>query len=145
MTPAQLDTARALVASPHWRWMPGMIVSWEHKPMQVGVWDWSPRVARLVDSDSGWLPIATVRAVDQIPPDALPDLTDPATVGCLAHLARELWSPEIVYIRSNPSGRWYVVAPPNGGMGGGLAWRQGYDTTGEAWAALILAAPEPAP
>jgi hypothetical protein len=75
----------------------------------------------------------------------VPIITDPATVGCLAHLARELWAPAPVYIRPSLDGRWYVVAPRGSGMGSHLAERQGYDTTGEAWAALILAAPEPAP
>jgi hypothetical protein len=142
MTPAQLDTARALVRSPHWRWMRGMHVA-PGSAVMVGeggeVWqhDTAPSPDPTWGEPMVW--------VDPLSAGVVPIITDPATVGCLAHLARELWAPAPVYIRPSLDGRWYVVAPRSSGMGSHLAERQGYDTTGEAWAALILAAPEPAP
>ena len=144
MTPDQLALARALIASPHWRWMDGMRLTWEHAPLRFGAWDWAPRVARLVDSDSGWLPLRGVRAVDDIPsdplPETLPDLTDPATVGCIAHLARAAWRNPgltIEYRDVVDPRRWICGNLP------GYAWTQSaHLTEGEAWAATMLLAPE---
>ena len=56
------DLARRAVASPHWRWMPGMLT--EHGNRYVA---------------EGQYPRRSV----------LPDLTDPATVGCLITLVQE--------------------------------------------------------
>lgn len=66
MTPAQIKEARALVACRGWRWMPGMAQS---DPRMPHLWQ-----RRIGD--------------ECIPyrPDFLPDLTDPATVGCLLQI-----------------------------------------------------------
>ena len=145
MTPAQLDTARALVAWHGWAMQPGM----RAVPSPPKAHGDAPM--RIVSAVSGRKIYPGGIAEDEIDHDELhvhgvrwylPDLTDPATVGCLAAIACAAWAPKIVYIRPNPSGRWYVVAPRDGGMGGGIAWMRGYDSPGEAWAALILAAPE---
>jgi hypothetical protein len=139
MTPAQLDLARALVRSPRWRWVRGMHVA-PGSAVMVGeggeVWQHDT----VPDLDPTWgEPMVWV---DPLSAGVVPIITDPATIGCLAHLACELWAPAPVYIRPSLNGRWYVVAPLDGGMGGGIAWMRGYDSPGEAWAALILAAPE---
>ena len=70
MMPAELEAlARRAVACKHWRWMPGM-------RYRVG-----SVLGRLTDNQcKGKLPLV---------PDALPDLSDPATVGCLLALVRE--------------------------------------------------------
>jgi len=65
------DLARRLVASPRWRWMPGM------RATRAGPWT-EPDAVRVPESlpNGGY-------------PGWLPDLTDPATVGCLLSLVRE--------------------------------------------------------
>lgn len=77
------DLARRAVACPVWRWMPGMRVS------DVGI---------VVFVDGSWL-VTTVYIDDRdgwstgsrIARHALPDLDDPATLGCLLALVREAW------------------------------------------------------
>lgn len=89
---------RALVASPWWRWMDGMVTR-------------SGR--RLSRSGERSIP----------PLGALPDLTDPATLGCLLALVREAWGrPAIVVVPGlspDPAGhRWYIQDnPPNTASG----------------------------
>jgi hypothetical protein len=40
--------------------------------------------------------------------DEFPDLTDPATLGCLLHLVREAWGGDGVFVRLTASG-WRVM------------------------------------
>lgn len=74
MTSEQKDVARRFVECKHWRWMPGMkVVGQAH---WLGVADLLP-----VDGASG-----------RSHPEcygSLPDLTDPATLGCILALVRE--------------------------------------------------------
>lgn len=79
MTPDQIDLARRLVACPRWRWLPGML--------------WS------IGPQPGWVRASTGRVLSahedggpvRAPKSCLPDLTDPATAGCLLALVREAW------------------------------------------------------
>jgi len=65
------ELARRAVACKRWRWMPGM-------RYQVG-----GTVGRLTDSQcKGKLPLVA---------ETRPDLSDPATLGCLLALVREAW------------------------------------------------------
>jgi hypothetical protein len=69
MTPAELEAlARRAVACKRWRWMPGML----YKQRRCGV---RPEAATAPIIQGG----------------GLPDLTDPATLGCLLALVREAW------------------------------------------------------
>jgi hypothetical protein len=79
------DLARRAVACKRWRWMPGM-------RYQVGL-----LASRLSDSQcKGKLPLVA---------EARPDLTDPATLGCLLALVREAWGQGVYLL---PDGGWYV-------------------------------------
>ena len=70
------DLGRRAVACKHWRWMPGMYI----RPLEF----------RVV-----WFDDFAVGECDQISyrweriPDAYPDLSDPATIGCLLALVRD--------------------------------------------------------
>lgn len=94
-----LDLARRAVASPHWRWMRGMRTAADH-PFAA------PLTVLTVDQDGipdGWLGVSehgrlefqsNYRTTDpwqRIWRKALPDLTDPATLGCVMALLREEW------------------------------------------------------
>jgi len=69
--------ARRAVACKGWRWLRGMLRHDDYRYLGGGVW------ARWSDT------AAVVTALHM--PDQLPDLTDPATLGCLLALVREAW------------------------------------------------------
>jgi hypothetical protein len=136
MTPAQLETARALVRSPHWRWLSGC--RWRFDlPHHAVLWN--------VYEGPVWIDDDGIPGTNS-PPSArgpvVPDLTDPATVGCLAHLAItahgcHLWvkyENDTYFVdRTNPDIPTRTIQVASG------------PCLGTAWAAAILAAPEAAP
>jgi hypothetical protein len=82
------DLARRAVACKRWRWMPGM-------RYQV-----SGTVGRLTDSQcKGKLPLVA---------EARPDLTDPATLGCLLALVREAHGAPAAYFMGSVNNQWVV-------------------------------------
>ena len=138
MTPEQIDLARQLVTSPHWRWLSGC--RWRFDlPHHADLWQ---------VHDPLWIDEDGV-VLKNTPPTArgrvVIDLSDPATVGCIAHLVIEAWGAAPVYVRPSLNRRWYICAPNPAGRQAGVPWRDTYATPGEAWATLLLAAPEPQP
>jgi hypothetical protein len=118
------ELAQRAVASPHWRWMPGMLVRYPT--------GYSERIED--DTD------AAARLED----DGFPDLTDPATLGCLLALVREAWEPH--------RGSDYIASTMHTGSGWGVGARYGseglaaivlptYDTEAAALVAALEAAP----
>ena len=85
MTPELEALARRAVACPRWRWMPGM------------AFFWCGDLHRVADREPG-----TLRTDGSL----LPDLTDPATLGCLVALVREAWADRIVISLGNC---WFEV------------------------------------
>ena len=87
------ELGRRAVACKHWRWMDGMLI----QPL-------NSRTAVIEEEyihDSGWS--AKRRKWD----DMHPDLSDPATIGCLLALVREAWANDTMHAR--PEGdRWRV-------------------------------------
>jgi len=91
LTPEETKIARAFVACSRWQWMPGMLCV---KP--VGI-PGGPH------GGMGYQPLASVRvtkvtlhparlsmgAYDWSPVGCLPDITDPATLGCILRLVRD--------------------------------------------------------
>ena len=93
--------ARRAVACKRWRWMDGMRTQGGDRAqgrIDLGLedsysWDVDTSGYRLFDGAT-----------------ELPDLTDPATLGCLLALVREAWDDRGVYNVLRPSGIWMVFA-----------------------------------
>ena len=88
------DLARRAAACPGWRWMGG--ARW----IGVRCDPFENLCGRYPDSDRGY----------RIPHDEpLPDLTDPATLGCLLALVREAWGgADIFGLHYHCDGAWCV-------------------------------------
>jgi len=117
--------ARRAVACKHWRWMPGMVT-------ETGI-----RVLRRDDDGYtiGYGP-RTSYCIMEVTSDAIPDLSDPATLGCLLALVREAWGKPDLHAR--PEGRrWRMWS---------YEWPSSmlHPTEAEALAAALEAAPEAA-
>jgi hypothetical protein len=109
MTDAMIELSRRAVACKGWRWSPGMLDVSGRRVLCVWPDDLGIKWSHLLDN-------RVVRDAD-----ALPDLTDPATQGCLLALVREAWgNPHIVvergwdlawgHERPGPSGYWLTEA-----------------------------------
>ena len=83
----ELELARRAVKCARWRWMPGMRSIWGNVVATTcpPLWlvDGVPRMP--VDGYYMWL-----KETDEHP-DVIPDLKDPATLGCLLGLLREVY------------------------------------------------------
>ena len=128
MTDEMIALARRAVACKGWRWMLGMLAHDGYRMVWVG--DGLHRSFRINGSEStGW--------TDQL----LPDLTDPATLGCVLAMVREAWSDE-----------YACVLPVDYGPGG-IMWvcrltATGWPLTRSVWsieAKALVAALEAAP
>ena len=116
MTDEQIALAKRAVACKGWRWMPGM------RARRDGRYWVGPTDVRVSDPmhDGGY-------------PGFFPDLTDPATLGCLLALVREAWEDHTIVAKADPEeDMWYVVTRL------GAAWS-------ETEAASLVAALEAAP
>ncbi|MDP3908881.1 MAG: hypothetical protein Q8Q14_00680 [Gemmatimonadales bacterium] len=108
MTPAEETVARAAVACKSWRWMPRMIDDRGRTVLDVDgrgvpcLWHDPASGSASAYMKPGW-------ALDEWV-GAVPDLTDPATRGCLLALVRKAWGDESVHL-----------APDR--KRGGRAWR----------------------
>jgi hypothetical protein len=72
------DLGRRAVACKHWRWMDGMQV----EPLRFRVvWLTEDMIGESDQTSYFWKNV----------PDIYPDLSDPATLGCLLALVREAW------------------------------------------------------
>ena len=118
------DLGRRAVACKHWRWMPGMLLL----PHVDGCEccedrNFPRRAARL--------PAVFTTDID------VPDLSDPATLGCLLHLVREAYGDRS--LQANDAGEydmlhWHVFIGPTFAC-------TGHKTEAEALVAALEAAP----
>lgn len=118
------ELGRRAVACKHWRWMPGMLVDniridgTCHHPGDLGM-PWRQEDFREIILDA----------------PCVPDLSDPATLGCLLALVREAWKANV------STTHW----PEDGGKPAYWAieidrWYEG-DTEGASLVAALEAAP----
>lgn len=122
MTPELEALARRAVACPRWRWVGGM--RWiDNRPPPL-----EPIVCRVADNRP--------RDGSDVPRHVLPDLTDPATLGCLLALVREAWGQPSATTLAN-HGRWYVVHADVDAS----SWLAAWPTEAEALIAALEAAP----
>ncbi len=84
-----VELAKRAVACKHWRWMPGMLNIARCRLIKVEPNDFATW-AFLVDNESPECNLTSglFRLKTSL---VIPDLTDPATLGCLLHLVREAW------------------------------------------------------
>lgn len=95
--------ARA-VECKHWRWMPGMMTANGERVLEV----WPPFCAA-----PGFLEVYPERpgTRDPLCSDEVPDLDDPATLGCLLALVREAWDGQQA-CAAYQRGVWYIDEAP---------------------------------
>ena len=89
------ELARRAVACKRWRWMPGML---------------SAKGLRVTRRDSDGYVVGYYEDLSYIAEcvaGTLPDLSDPATLGCLLALVRKAWGPD-ASVSVNMSGFWAV-------------------------------------
>ena len=121
------ELGRRVVACPRWRWMPGMTIlgSKGRRVVVIGL-------SNTPEATSGM----NIRAIE---PNELPDLSSPATLGCLLHLVREAYKSRfglmVVSAQTNIRGEWYCN--PNSG-GPKAKW---HATEAEALVVALEAAP----
>lgn len=121
MTDEQIVLARRAVACEGWRWMPGMLA---HAP-DSGV---EARVQK-VDGEVLEVCLPDWYGVTWLAHRVVPDLTDPATLGCLLALVREAWGDPYAFVGwFDP--HWKVIRCRTESLIGCLAGRG--DTEAEA-------------
>lgn len=81
-----MDLAQRAVACKGWRWMPGMLVTGHGRIVGDGL----HVVDQMRDLEHTWLTDESMFD-PLIERTSAPDLTDPATMGCLLALVREAW------------------------------------------------------
>ena len=125
-----VELARRAVACPGWRWMPGMRYQIVNERGQIGGW---MRASDRVSHLDALYPVAGESEV------ALPDLDDPATLGCLLALVREAWGSHVSSIRTGDG--WSVRHMGRDGWAVGLSVVGITPCEAEALVAALEAAP----
>lgn len=123
MSAPDWNLARRAVACPRWRWMPGMLLD-AHE--------------RLVGIDPEGIPYGHSHTAGHrvwLHERSLPNLSDPATMGCLLALVREAFGDPTLFAECHPVGAKWQTHSVDGGIFG----------EGDTEAAALVAALEAAP
>ena len=137
------DLARRAMACKGWRWLKGMSDNDGDLFFGGGCWA-SEEINAAINAER-----IRLDSPDELPAGyfssstpALPDLSDPATVGCLLSLVREAWSNPHIYTVATPSTlpneRWLMAC---GNTRLPYHLRRGFFTEIEALVAALEAAP----
>lgn len=145
MAPAPLPPPLPAGARKLWRWMPGMLAVRIQSPVFFSEGADPARLVgrsyRVIDVRAGTAGEPTVfcsgEAFPASSPAFAPDLTDPATAGCLLALVRQAWRDPHAYLA--PADGWCVGRGARDGIVGEGA------TEAEALLAALAAAPGAAP
>lgn len=78
------ELGRRAVACPRWRWMPGMLTMCNVRVVEGGHDYLIGHRPGATSNGGGWVDQGNASGF-------FPDLSDPATLGCLLHLVREAW------------------------------------------------------
>ncbi len=101
------EIAKRAVACHDWRWMPGMLCQpdedgYAARVLHAGTTLATPQTADSYDR-GGIITRGCIRE------DSLPDLNDPATIGCLLYLVREAWNdPSLAACRNMDERTWQI-------------------------------------
>jgi hypothetical protein len=127
MTEEQIALAKRAIACKGWRWMPGMLgfdPDGINDPVRVA---FPPGKAYRMPTLAAW------GRPSYIVHTELPDLTDPATLGCLLALVRDAYGDHRIVARPDPEEQvWYVITQYGASWAGNEA---------EALVAALEAAP----
>ena len=114
MTDEQIALARRAVACRGFRWLPGMLaVRVEEPPFVSEGFDAAKllnRTYRVLHITERGMVHCYAEAFRAASTAYAPDLTDPATLGCLVALVREAWGPDLRVFRD---GVWFVEFAPS--------------------------------
>jgi len=99
MSNAMIKVDKRASSAKHWRWMPGMLAM---RPLGGGITSW----LRAIAIEGGWLYYGGGRRI--LLDGLTPDLTDPATLGCLLALVREAWGRLGINTKRHPVLGWIV-------------------------------------
>jgi len=114
--------AKRAVACKYWRWMPGMRVQYidygeptdgHGRYLGLGIQagdlcvQWEDHAPR-GHLGASWSTPQNFRPAPHIFDVVLPDLDDPATLGCLLALVREAWGEPTAHAVPDARGDWYV-------------------------------------
>lgn len=129
------DLARRAVSCAGWRWMPGMLT------LHGRICGFGYLVSQKID-EAGQLFIDCTDTIEDRP-SLLPDLTDPATLGCLLAMVREAWGDPAMSVTAGYTKdrkvEWEVEHPHPDSLPEAL-WTY-FDTEAAALVAALEAAP----
>ena len=106
----KIELAERLVSSSKWRWMPGMATVQGERVVLTD----DDGTLRLAAPWGGTVGVTAVRSFCDSSGACLPDLTDPATLGCLLALVREAWEPYGTFVSTHryDGGEWSIRTLP---------------------------------
>ncbi len=93
-----MQLAQRAVACKHWRWKPGMLIKADEDIDRICIaWE------------DGMLECRDIEIIGDQIAEVLPDLDDPATLGCLLALVREAWGDQRINTLPTTDGGWAVA------------------------------------